>query len=87
MLLFSSLWVTHLLGLGFDFIMIVPIPSSLSLDMVYLFSLAAAAAASLQSCPTLWDPIDSSTPGSPVPGIIQARTLEWNWNHTIIVAL
>ena len=37
----------------------------------------AAAAKSLQSCPTLWDPIDSSPPGSPVPGILQARTLEW----------
>ena len=31
----------------------------------------------LQSCPTLWDPIDGSPPGSPVPGILQARTLEW----------
>ena len=41
-------------------------------------SLAAAAAAkSLQSCPTLCDPIDGSPPGSPVPGIPQARTLEW----------
>ena len=38
---------------------------------------AAAAAKSLQSCPTLCDPIDGSTPGSPVPGILQARTLEW----------
>ena len=37
----------------------------------------AAAAMSLQSCPTLCDPIDGSTPGSPVPGILQARTLEW----------
>ena len=37
----------------------------------------AAAAKSLQSCPTLRDPIDSSPPGSPVPGILQARTLEW----------
>ena len=37
----------------------------------------AAAAKSLQSCPTLCDPIDRSPPGSPVPGIIQARTLEW----------
>ena len=37
----------------------------------------AAAAKSLQSCPTLHDPIDSSPPGSPVPGILQARTLEW----------
>ena len=37
----------------------------------------AAAAKSLQSCLTLWDPIDGSPPGSPVPGILQARTLEW----------
>ena len=38
---------------------------------------AAAAAKSLQSCPTLCDPIDSSPSNSPVPGILQARTLEW----------
>ena len=38
---------------------------------------AATAAKSLQSCPTLCDPIDSSPPGSSVPGILQARTLEW----------
>ena len=38
---------------------------------------AASAAQSLQSCPTLCDPIDGSPPGSPVPGILQARTLEW----------
>ena len=48
---------------------------------VLKFSLAATAAAgaakSLQSCPTLCDPIDGSPPGSPVPGILQARTLEW----------
>ena len=37
----------------------------------------AAAAKSLQSCPTLCDPTDGSPPGSPVPGILQARTLEW----------
>ena len=37
----------------------------------------AAAAKSLQSCPTLFDPIDGSPQGSPVPGILQARTLEW----------
>ena len=43
----------------------------------YLAAAAAAAAKSLQSCPTLCDPIDSSPPGSPVPGILQARTLEW----------
>ena len=39
-----------------------------------VFSLAAK---SLQSCPTLCDPIDGSPPGSPIPGILQARTLEW----------
>ena len=38
---------------------------------------AAAAAKSLQSCPTLCDPIDGSPQGSPVPGILQARALEW----------
>ena len=38
---------------------------------------AAAAAKSLQSCPTLCDPIDISPPGSPAPGILQARKLEW----------
>ena len=39
--------------------------------------IAAAAAKSPQSCPTLCDPIDGSPPGSAVPGIFQARTLEW----------
>ena len=38
---------------------------------------AAAAAKSLQSCTTLCDPIDVSPPGSPIPGILQARILEW----------
>ena len=38
---------------------------------------AVAAAKLLQSCPTLCDPIDGSPPGFPVPGILQARTLEW----------
>ena len=49
--------------------------------IIYFNQLTAAAAAatskSLQSCPTLCDPLDSSPPGSPVPGILQARTLEW----------
>ena len=43
---------------------------------VIILTAAAAAAKLLQSCPTLCDPIDSP-PGSPVPGILQARTLEW----------
>ena len=38
---------------------------------------AAAAAKSLQSCPTLWVPLDGSPPGPPIPGILQARTVEW----------
>ena len=44
-------------------------------SMVY-FTIAAAAK-SLQLCPTLCDPIDGSLPGSPIPGILQARTLKW----------
>ena len=44
---------------------------------IHLLFAAAAAAKSLQLCPTLCDPIDSSPPGSPIPGILQARTLEW----------
>ena len=43
----------------------------------YPITAAAAAAKSLQSCPTLCNPIDGSPPGSSVPGILQARTLEW----------
>ena len=42
-------------------------------DVVYLVAAAAAAAKMLQSCPTLCDPRDGSPPGSPVPGILQAR--------------
>ena len=60
-------------------------PLLLTLDEGYLLMatppdlmlMTAAAAKSLQSCPTLCDPIDDSPPGSPVPGILQARTLEW----------
>ena len=48
--------------------------TSLCLPLVFL---AAAAAKSLQSCLTLCDPRDGSPPGSPVPGILQARVLEW----------
>ena len=43
----------------------------------FLEEVSAAAAKSLQSCLTLFDPIDGGPPGSPVPGILQARTLEW----------
>ena len=44
---------------------------------IYIYMYAATAAKSLQSCPTLCDPIDGSPPGSPVPGTLQARVLEW----------
>ena len=46
-------------------------------DAFKLKQAASAAAKSLQSCPTLCDPRDGSPPGSPIPGILQARTLEW----------
>ena len=51
--------------------------SSLPFHMMYSAAAAAAAAKSLQSCPTLCDPHRRQPPGSPVPGILQARTLEW----------
>ena len=50
---------------------------SCHLFLIFSVSVAAAAAKSLQSCLTLSDSIDSSPPGSPIPGILQARTLEW----------
>ena len=52
----------------------VPLPSRL---VINFFPRSTATAKSLQSCPTLCDPTDGSPPGSPVPGILQARTLEW----------
>ena len=60
--------------------MVFPLSAQRNGALVFLLAAAAAAAAaakSLQSCPTLCDPIDSSPLGSPVPGILQARILEW----------
>ena len=54
--------------------------SLIHFEFIFLYGVVAAAAAiakSLQSCLTLCDPIDGSPPGYPVPGILQARTLEW----------
>ena len=51
--------------------------NAIDLSWGFLKETAATAAKSLQSCPTLCDPIDGSPPGSSVPGILQARTLEW----------
>ena len=57
---------------------ITPQIKDISLGFKISITAAAAAAAKLpQLCPTLCDPIDGSPPGSPVPGILQARTLEW----------
>ena len=51
--------------------------STLHSYLLWLLTLSAATAKSLQSCPSLCDPADGSPPGSPVPGILRARTLEW----------
>ena len=59
-------------SIGYLFLFMVSFAVQKLLSLV-----AAAAAKSLQSCPTLCDPIDGSPSGSPVPGILQARTLEW----------
>ena len=56
---------------------VFPILFEANLFKITVVFYAAAAAKSHQSCPTLCDPIDGSPPGSPVPGILQARTLEW----------
>ena len=59
--------------------MFITIGNAHQTTIIYHFTSTAAAAAAklLQSCPTLCDPGDGSPPGSPVPGIPQARTLEW----------
>ena len=56
---------------------ILPLHDYTILEQMISSSAAAAAAKLVQSCPTLCDPTDGSPPGSPVPGILQARTLEW----------
>ena len=52
-------------------------PGQASVLEIWIAAVAAAAAKSLESCPTLCDPIDGSPPVSATPGILQARTLEW----------
>ena len=54
----------------------IDLPQDPAIPLLSIY-LKNAAAKSLQSCPTLCDPIDGSPPGSPIPGILQARTLEW----------
>ena len=67
---FTWNWASYVISPSFRFL-------SCRTGMARVPSAAAAAAKSLQSCPTLCNPIDGSPPGSPVPGILQARTLEW----------
>ena len=77
---FLSFNCTSLNSLNLQHVSIDGILSLLMIAIPVLYITAAAAAAAaklLQSCPTLCDPIDSLPPGSPVPGILQARTLEW----------
>ena len=67
-------------------------PQTSPFGSIFVFPAAVAAAGkSLQSCPTLCDPVDGSPPGSPIPGILQARILEWvaisssnawKWSHS-----
>ena len=90
-LFFSLFHSTVTLCLQVSVLIIIPSLTSQPSDL-YL-SNAAATAKSLQSCLTLSDPIVSSPPGSPIPGILQARTLEWGaisfsnawkWSHSVM---
>ena len=74
-LIISTYW-EFFRSLSEAILLVVILLSSIFIYLI-IFDYAAAAAKSLQSCPTLCDPIDGSLPGSPVPGILQARTLEW----------
>ena len=71
----------HLCPKSSDWPDCVLLPSSSALrelsPRIHRYAAAAAAAKSLQLCPTLCDPIDGRPPGFPIPGILQARTLEW----------
>ena len=84
-------WVCFLIS---DYISVPMSSPNKSSDFDHYHNTAAAAVKLLQSCPTLCDPIDGSPPGSPVPGILQARTLEWvaisfsnAWNYHNTVAM
>jgi len=61
----------------FKYLLFIHVMLNIFWNVLVVIMAAAAAAKSLQSCPTLCDPIDGSPPGSPVPGILQTRTLEW----------
>ena len=67
----------YFISIVFTMIVLMTPQYSLLLTVHHLSNIVPAAAKLLQSCPTLCEPIDGSPPGSPVPGILQARTLEW----------
>ena len=75
----QQIWKTQQWPQDWEMSVFIPIPKKGNAKEHSNYCTAAliSAAKSLQSCPTLCDPIDGSTPGSPVPGILQARTLEW----------
>ena len=83
MLSFSSVYFFKLSGIECGPVIVIDselqnLSLSFTVSKGWIISAAAAAAAkSRQLCPTLCDPIDGSPPGSPIPGILQARTLEW----------
>ena len=77
---FSHFWIGLIVFLALscmNSLYILEINPLSVVSFAIIFSHSTAAAKLLQSCPTLCNPIDSSRPGSPVPGILQARTLEW----------
>ena len=68
---FAATWM------DLDIVILSEVSQKQKKKQISYINAAAAAAKSLRSCPTLCDPMDGSPPGSPVPGILQARTLEW----------
>ena len=73
----TKIKVTNIFDRDFLVILLLKTPLVFLLAIVLFFLWWTAAAKSLQSCPTLCNPVDGSPPGSPIPGILQARTLEW----------
>ena len=73
----QQIWKTQQWSQDWKRSVVIPIPKKGNAKECSNYHTAAAAAKSLQSCATLCDPIDRSPPGSLIPGILQARTLEW----------
>ena len=75
--IYQQIWKTQQRSQDWTMPVFIPIPKKGNAKECSKYCTAAAAAKSLQSCPTLCDPIEGSLSGSIVPGILQARTLEW----------